>query len=312
VAATSHSDPGFDVAACRSALDRIRRLQREFVERHEGQRFEALARVRDAVRQISDLGSPAAVLDHAAEELGAHSRLDRVLISQVRGGLLVPHALWQRDDETGSDEALERLKRSPVRLDYPLTEAEVALRQGSAIVDVAASGPRSPRPLADALAWESYVVVALTLGGRTVGFLHGDATYSGRCVDPLDQQVASLYAEGLAGAFERAALRQTLRRHREELRLAVQWMSSRLGDAAVDDDALTAVEGSSEPSHSALTQREREVLRLLVRGRTNRAIAKDLLISEDTVKYHVKNVLRKLHARSRADAVARFLRAADA
>jgi DNA-binding CsgD family transcriptional regulator len=310
VPGTSDSGAAFDVAACRSALDRLRRLQRELVVRHEAQRVDALARVRDAVRQISDLGSPAAVLDRAAEELGAHSRLDRVLISQVRDGLLLPHALWNRDGELGSDAALERLRRSPVRLDYPLIEAEVALRHESAIVIVPASGPRSPRPFADALAWESYVVVALTLGGQTVGLLHGDATHSGRFVDPLDEEVASLYAEGLASAFERAALRETLRRHREELRLAVQRMSSRLGDAAADDDA--AVDGSSESNLSALTRREVEVLQLLVRGRTNRAIAKDLLISEGTVKYHVKNVLRKLHATSRADAVARFLRTANA
>jgi DNA-binding NarL/FixJ family response regulator len=75
---------------------------------------------------------------------------------------------------------------------------------------------------------------------------------------------------------------------------------------------VAAVDGSSESNLSALTRREAEVLQLLVRGRTNRAIAKDLLISEGTVKYHVKNVLRKLHATSRADAVARFLRTANA
>jgi LuxR family transcriptional regulator, regulator of acetate metabolism len=301
-----------DVAACRSALERLRRLQRELVERHEAERVDGLARVREAIRQLAELGSPAAVLDRAAAELGARSRLDRVLVSQVRDGLLLPHALWQRDDEVGSDGALERLRRSQVRLDYPLVEAEVTLRRQSAVVVVADSGPRSPRALADALAWEAYVVVAIALGGQTIGLLHGDATNSGRRVDALDLQVASLYADGLAGAFERAALRETLRRHREEQRLAVQWMSGRLGDAAVDDDAGVALDGASDSNLAALTQRELEVLQLLVRGRTNRAIAEDLLISEGTVKYHVKNVLRKLQATSRADAVARYLRTVDA
>jgi DNA-binding NarL/FixJ family response regulator len=51
------------------------------------------------------------------------------------------------------------------------------------------------------------------------------------------------------------------------------------------------------------------VLRLLARGNTNLAIATALMVREGTVKYHVKNILRKLGATNRADAVARFVRA---
>jgi DNA-binding NarL/FixJ family response regulator len=51
------------------------------------------------------------------------------------------------------------------------------------------------------------------------------------------------------------------------------------------------------------------VLRLMARGQTNRAIARALVVREGTVKYHVKNTLRKLGATSRADAVARYARA---
>jgi DNA-binding NarL/FixJ family response regulator len=59
----------------------------------------------------------------------------------------------------------------------------------------------------------------------------------------------------------------------------------------------------------SLTARELDVLRLLARGNTNMAIATALVVREGTVKYHVKNILRKLGATSRADAVARFVRA---
>jgi DNA-binding NarL/FixJ family response regulator len=52
------------------------------------------------------------------------------------------------------------------------------------------------------------------------------------------------------------------------------------------------------------------VLRLLARGNTNLAIARALVVREGTVKYHVKNILRKLGATSRADAVAKFVRGA--
>ena len=53
-----------------------------------------------------------------------------------------------------------------------------------------------------------------------------------------------------------------------------------------------------------LTDREREVLALLVEGLSNLAIAERLVISESTAKYHVSNILSKLEASSRAEAVA--------
>ena len=57
-----------------------------------------------------------------------------------------------------------------------------------------------------------------------------------------------------------------------------------------------------------LTRRELDVLELMVRGETNAGIAKELVVSEGTVKFHVKNILRKLHATNRAEATSRYLR----
>lgn len=52
-----------------------------------------------------------------------------------------------------------------------------------------------------------------------------------------------------------------------------------------------------------LTDRELEVLRLVARGLNNREIAKELFISENTVKNHVRNILEKLQLHSRMEAV---------
>ncbi len=52
-----------------------------------------------------------------------------------------------------------------------------------------------------------------------------------------------------------------------------------------------------------LTSRELEVLKLVARGMSNREIASDLYISENTVKNHVRNILEKLHLHSRMEAV---------
>ena len=52
-----------------------------------------------------------------------------------------------------------------------------------------------------------------------------------------------------------------------------------------------------------LTERELEVLRLVAQGMSNREIAGELYISENTVKNHVRNILEKLHLHSRMEAV---------
>ncbi len=57
-----------------------------------------------------------------------------------------------------------------------------------------------------------------------------------------------------------------------------------------------------------LTPREREVLGRLTAGATNREIAAALGISENTVKYHLKHILAKLHAQSRTEVALRAVR----
>src|SRR5581483_3407969 len=166
---------------------------------------------------------------------------------------------------------------------------------------------------AEALGWSSYAVATVVLGGSAVGMIHADC--ESRSPDAVDREVIEAYAEGLAQVFERAVRRGRLRGHRNELRGAVDWMNARLsrledarggsssnGAAAPGADAF----GDATELDDLLTPRELEVLRLMARGNTNQAIATALVVAEGTVKYHVKNILRKLRAANRADAVARY------
>ena len=65
----------------------------------------------------------------------------------------------------------------------------------------------------------------------------------------------------------------------------------------------TAPEPGDAGAASGLTEREVDVLRLLVAGRSNPEIAAALFISAGTVRTHVSNILAKLDARSRTEAV---------
>ncbi|MDD4868494.1 MAG: response regulator transcription factor [Mycobacterium sp.] len=61
-------------------------------------------------------------------------------------------------------------------------------------------------------------------------------------------------------------------------------------------------------AHLGLTQRESEVLELLVSGHSNKAVASKLVISEDTVKTHIRGLYRKLAVSDRSGAIAVALR----
>jgi DNA-binding NarL/FixJ family response regulator len=84
------------------------------------------------------------------------------------------------------------------------------------------------------------------------------------------------------------------------------WLSPRVA-AKVTHRAM-GKESEAKPRDVPLTEREREVLKLMAEGKENSDIADELVISERTVKFHVGNIYAKLDVTSRTAAVVEAIR----
>jgi DNA-binding NarL/FixJ family response regulator len=78
--------------------------------------------------------------------------------------------------------------------------------------------------------------------------------------------------------------------------------------AALFGELHGRVQTAENASDSALSAREKEVLRLVVDGKSNAAIARELVISPHTVRSHLSNILLKLHTENRLEAAVHAVR----
>ena len=88
-------------------------------------------------------------------------------------------------------------------------------------------------------------------------------------------------------------------------------MSSHIARKVVNLLRQTTAEPKASPAvpeETLLTSRERDILNGLAGGNSYQALAKGLNISTDTVRFHIRNIYRKLHVHSQSEAVAKALR----
>ena len=85
-------------------------------------------------------------------------------------------------------------------------------------------------------------------------------------------------------------------------------LSSGLATKILEEFGRISRDEARDQDRDALTKREGEVLQLVTEGATNREIGAALFITESTVSFHMKNILAKLHARNRSEAVAYAIR----
>jgi ATP/maltotriose-dependent transcriptional regulator MalT len=121
-----------------------------------------------------------------------------------------------------------------------------------------------------------------------------------------ERRVASalLIAGRREEAVERLVVAYRLAR-RLRARPAVQRLAASLAGLGERADRRISRRQAEQLGQEGLTRRELEVVRLLAAGRTNREIGSELFLSTRTVDMHVRNLLRKLDCRSRAEAARR-------
>ena len=112
-------------------------------------------------------------------------------------------------------------------------------------------------------------------------------------------------AEALVGADRREeAAAEVAEAHRVAVQLGAAPLREALEALARRARLDAGLPVPVQPAHTPLTARERDVLALLARGQTNRQIGRTLFISEKTASVHVSNIIGKLSASGRTEAVA--------
>ncbi|WP_084269191.1 LuxR C-terminal-related transcriptional regulator [Mycobacterium avium] len=280
---------------------------------------------REAVNRLRGAVSAADLAERIPVE--AHRMgFTRVLFSRIRQGTWFACSAF-----AGADEELARRMVSvglanPRRLSCPLLESEMVRRGVPILVRDAQSNPHVHPELVALTKTTTYVAAPVFSWGKPIAFLHADRDTDESGVQPFDRDVLGMFAEGLGVAFERNLMvdrLQAMRRAADDHLRAANTLADEFTLEVMDlaepatkpierllsvESAQPMTEHHDREVSGALTAREADVLRGLAAGKTNAQIAVSLVVTEGTIKTHVKHVLRKLGAANRTEAVARYHR----
>lgn len=281
--------------------------------------------VRRAVTDLQSIGDRTALLQRAPAVLCANTLFDRAILTLVERSTLALQSLHFDGADTAEQELIRDLwNADPPQLTHLLVESEVVRRKRAILVADARHNERTINgQIGRNVNAASYVAAPIAVGSTVIGVLHADRRSSCHAVGEAEVDALWLFCQALSSCVQLAEATARVRFQRDEVRRHMSAL-----DAALDVRGTPGPQAALAPMSemelaaagvvlapesriaSLLTARELEVLRLMAEGSTNAQIAARLVITEGTVKSHVKNVLRKLRAGNRVEAVSRYLRIA--
>ncbi|WP_040599948.1 helix-turn-helix transcriptional regulator [Patulibacter medicamentivorans] len=298
----------------------LQQLALELYEHELSLRTRRLVDCSAGLSRLRSLPTSADLIDQVCEELVRRCGFGRVVLSRVENGIWKPWMGYFSDEQEFESWFTDWVNQA-IPLDEDTLEAQLLRERRPGIVYDTETATVHRPIIVDAGRSRSYVAAPVMPGGTVVGFLHADYHPSARRVDDVDRDVLWAFAEGFGQIYERSVLLERLRAQRDHVRetlASTERMMDELCDSGIDlaqhpdpgtivtRSAVSALSSDAD-ALSELTAREREVLELMVVGATNGAIAEQLVITEGTVKSHVKHILRKLGAVNRSQAIARYL-----
>jgi LuxR family transcriptional regulator, regulator of acetate metabolism len=272
-----------------------------------------LAGLTSLQRRLNSAPTIGVLLARAAVEGSRACGFERGVVLAVSEGRLSPAGMDAVDDP-----ACDELRRRSLTVSIPLTpaseEVEVIRR---------AEGQRPGRTpttslLQEEFALREYALAAIVPESRALALLIVDR--ADPAVTEEDLGSVELFAHLLSVAVERVVLRLRMSELSTEFRHLTASAHALIKEALEAPVGLTTDYGHGPVFTTAgqetalsggltelLSDREREIATLMVRGRSNREIGEELHLSPETIKAHVARLVRKLGASNRVEAVATYV-----
>lgn len=212
-------------------------------------------------------------------------------------------------------EESEQCPGGPTVIPRRYCRAEQACIQSRDTVETTDSAVPATSGYRELLGTGRYLVAPVVVKSRVVALLHvsrGDR--GGFCSD--DANVLDAFASAYSLLYEKVLNAEHLAQQRESIARAAARLTEEADRIAaatisfdIDDDHAIESHAAvrSSTMTASLSEREHEVFERLIMGASNADIAEDLVITVETVKTHVKRILRKIGAINRSEAIALYL-----